>query len=902
MVSRASSVLPPFRHRDSQRLLVSYAQAGEDVRLARVLWDRPPGLYVDVGAGDPVLDSVTKLFYDAGWHGINIEPGPAFDRLAPARPRDVNLRVAVGRQEGERDLWISAPDTGLTAFEPPPAELVPPGMRLERTRVSCRRLDAILEEHVGDASIDFLKIDVEGAEREALESIDLARFRPLVLVIEAIEPLTFEAAHESWEPLLLEADYVAATFDGINRFYVPREDAALREVLEYPLTLLDRYVSHLAEHAAVPETGGGGSSAFPTLAEQLSGRSQTTAAPSPLVAVVEPAVDVAEVERILPEGSVVVTASEQELRAVLDDRVRMLPGTLDALVGLVRDQDGDVLVVSQDGRRLTSPVLDGLRAALRDDSVCATVSVDDASRPVAAGLPPPGLLAPTPGVVLVSRDHFLLAADERHLAGSSASSPATEVFGGGLSGRVLALLDRPGFVHRGYGEQGHVPSARLDRPRPRSQPGGARIVIDGRCLAYAMAGTQVQVLGLVGGLARAGADVSVLAPTKIHPSVRAAIARTANGVPFVEWADVGRPHVFHRPYQLWSQDELIDCLRIGERFVLTHQDMILDRVRAYHVDEGAWHDYRRATSAALASADAVGFFSQHAACDATSDGMLELDRATVVPLGVDHLAARAPAAGSADPLGGRPYLLVAGSTFWHKNRLFALRVLAWLIEHHGWDGGLVFVGGHVGRGSSVAAEQALLARSPALRDRVVDLGHVTEDEQLALYRDAALVLFPSLYEGFGFIPYEAAALGTACVYVARGPMQELLPPAGALPSFDVDAAGAFVFRLLEHPEERERVVHEITKAARELTWDRTAAGYLEVYGRALGGSPKGMHRGLLTRLPTREKVLDTRAEVVLVDIYRRRRGFRLAVGAVLRSGRAVTKAGRRLRRGGSAGS
>src|SRR2546422_7104389 len=80
----------------SNEPLPSYSQNAEDVRLWRVLQDLDDGFYVDVGAGHPNLDSVTQLFYERGWSGINIEPGPHYADLAENRPRDVNLRVAVG--------------------------------------------------------------------------------------------------------------------------------------------------------------------------------------------------------------------------------------------------------------------------------------------------------------------------------------------------------------------------------------------------------------------------------------------------------------------------------------------------------------------------------------------------------------------------------------------------------------------------------------------------------------------------------------------------------------------------------------------------------------------------------------------------------------------------------------
>ena len=93
-------------------LVTSYAQNAEDVPPLRLFASKPEGFYVDVGAGDPVQHSVTKLFYDAGWNGINVEPGPTFDRLAlagvlatstcrmPSRPAPVKRRCGSRRRIG----------------------------------------------------------------------------------------------------------------------------------------------------------------------------------------------------------------------------------------------------------------------------------------------------------------------------------------------------------------------------------------------------------------------------------------------------------------------------------------------------------------------------------------------------------------------------------------------------------------------------------------------------------------------------------------------------------------------------------------------------------------------------------------------------------------------------------
>ena len=54
--------------------IVSHAQNFEDVILNRALEDVESGFYIDIGANDPDIDSVTRYFYEKGWSGIKIEP------------------------------------------------------------------------------------------------------------------------------------------------------------------------------------------------------------------------------------------------------------------------------------------------------------------------------------------------------------------------------------------------------------------------------------------------------------------------------------------------------------------------------------------------------------------------------------------------------------------------------------------------------------------------------------------------------------------------------------------------------------------------------------------------------------------------------------------------------------
>jgi FkbM family methyltransferase len=232
---------PSFSREDP---IVSYSQNAEDIRLWRVFRTIENGFYVDVGAADPYVDSVTRLFYDHGWSGINVEPSPCFEALSEARTRDVNLRIAIGESEGSVPFFLTYPYLGMSTVDRSVHADVPEAIeRIEETAVPQRRLDSILQEHAADRTIHFLKVDVEGAERQVLASSDWASFRPIVVIAEAVESCSTSPTHENWESVLLDADYQFAAFDGINRFYVDQGHDELIPILAYPISALDRFVT-----------------------------------------------------------------------------------------------------------------------------------------------------------------------------------------------------------------------------------------------------------------------------------------------------------------------------------------------------------------------------------------------------------------------------------------------------------------------------------------------------------------------------------------------------------------------------------------------------------------------------------------------------------------------------------
>ncbi|GHZ26234.1 hypothetical protein VCSRO172_2734 [Vibrio cholerae] len=224
--------------------MISYSQNLEDVILWRALKNIGNGFYVDIGAAWPDEHSVTKVFYDNGWNGINVEPNlHHYNRLVSDRVRDINLQTAVGDKVGYLDMTIFS-DTGLSTLVPEIADIHSKnGFNRQIVTVPVITLKELLEKYITDQQpIHFLKIDVEGLEEQVIKSSDWDRFRPWIVVVEATLPLSQTESYEGWDDILISSGYILAYVDGLNRFYLASEHSELLPKLKYPPNVFDEYV------------------------------------------------------------------------------------------------------------------------------------------------------------------------------------------------------------------------------------------------------------------------------------------------------------------------------------------------------------------------------------------------------------------------------------------------------------------------------------------------------------------------------------------------------------------------------------------------------------------------------------------------------------------------------------
>jgi FkbM family methyltransferase len=232
---------------------LSYAQNMEDMHLDAIFAGVNAGFYIDVGGGHPVADNVSFRAYLSGWRGIIVEPQAKLCELYKAiRPRDAAVDALVGRTEGMVDFHVVDKLHGFSTTVAANAESAAGfGAGYSTTQVRQTTLAALCEAHA-PAVIDWLKVDVEGAEAEVLAGNDWARFRPRIVLVEAVAPGSMEPTHAAFEPVLTAAGYHFVFFDGLNRFYLAHEADELRRRI--PRGFQDwGSVRHLYDHGRARE-------------------------------------------------------------------------------------------------------------------------------------------------------------------------------------------------------------------------------------------------------------------------------------------------------------------------------------------------------------------------------------------------------------------------------------------------------------------------------------------------------------------------------------------------------------------------------------------------------------------------------------------------------------------------
>ncbi len=360
--------------------------------------------------------------------------------------------------------------------------------------------------------------------------------------------------------------------------------------------------------------------------------------------------------------------------------------------------------------------------------------------------------------------------------------------------------------------------------RPRA--GHLTVTVDVTWLGPYETGAQVLTTAALGALALHD-DVTVIRLVGLDelPDYAAHLAAHPKVEMFGPGADVPRSDVVWYPNQIDSRSNISAARRLGARVIATYLDLIAYDIPRYHGSPEAWHAYRSLQRRIALSVDGVTTISADVAHRLLQEvPRLDVDRVLPLPLGLDHVtfdtAPEQPGddlAGLVKTLGGKRFVAVLGNDFQHKNRDFAIKVWEAALQA-GQPCDLVLAGLHVKSSSSKEHEDDLAARHLDLRGRIHTVGHVTSASRAWLLANAAVILYPSSAEGFGFVPYEAAAMGTPTVFTDFGPLREIAALPGLPPGWSVERHAVDLVDLLGSEASRERRVDALREAIAQHTW------------------------------------------------------------------------------------
>ena len=158
---------------------------GEDLIIQNYLKNINNGFYVDAGCYHPLHLSNTYLLHKRNWSGINIDISQfSIDLFNFLRPNDLNIYSAVSNTDRDVTIYFQKKISQLNTIYKEISKERMQG-KIQEKSIKSQKLNTILNKSKFiNRKIDFLNIDLEGADYEALQSLDFNIYRPKVICVE----------------------------------------------------------------------------------------------------------------------------------------------------------------------------------------------------------------------------------------------------------------------------------------------------------------------------------------------------------------------------------------------------------------------------------------------------------------------------------------------------------------------------------------------------------------------------------------------------------------------------------------------------------------------------------------------------------------------------------------------
>ena len=166
----------------------SYSMESEDLEITNILKNIKNGFYVDAGCYHPLHINNTHLLYNKNWRGINIDLSEfSIDLFNFIRPEDININAAVSNVNEYITFYYQKKLSQLSTIKKDWAKQKMQGLIKEKKIKSYKLSTIINNSEFNKRKIDFLDIDLEGADLDALKSLDFKIYRPKLICVEILD-------------------------------------------------------------------------------------------------------------------------------------------------------------------------------------------------------------------------------------------------------------------------------------------------------------------------------------------------------------------------------------------------------------------------------------------------------------------------------------------------------------------------------------------------------------------------------------------------------------------------------------------------------------------------------------------------------------------------------------------
>jgi glycosyltransferase involved in cell wall biosynthesis len=280
--------------------------------------------------------------------------------------------------------------------------------------------------------------------------------------------------------------------------------------------------------------------------------------------------------------------------------------------------------------------------------------------------------------------------------------------------------------------------------------------------------------------------------------------------------------------------QVFDLRTWDKIFIKSYRSIIwqLDNIFYLNSDYGInfehWDELTAGMSTSLVNADGIAYLSGFVEAQMKSIGFeVTQNRGTVIYPGVEDSNDSESESTKSQVINlVAPFILVLGTSFKHKNRLYALQIFKEISKD--WEGIFILAGPEPLTGSSNLLESEFIAAlDDDLKKRIIDLGRVGESEKNFLLNNAELVLFPSITEGFGLIPFEALIHGTPTITSRGGSLNEISPKNAKFLSLgNLNSDVIIVKEILKNQDSRQRQIEAWKDLYSNFNWAHTAEQFV----------------------------------------------------------------------------